>query len=209
MWQYCTGSAEKNPTARRTGSRCCCPRRRDCFRRWPGKGNGSGSGHHRWQRRGAAQPPRRRAVGSGGRAAFPQAFLNGCGRGACGARSTWSPGRPPWSTATSCRPYAGTGQALDPASCRSTIHTQLHKHEEIIRCHYPGKHHLCVFFRSVSLGKAVSNWIGIPYTTQDTTAAGARWSCLFLAIDRNGYLGSCCCGIYWLARSLATTPFTY
>jgi hypothetical protein len=209
MWQYCPGSVEKNPTTRRTGSRCWCPRRRDWFRRWPSKGNGSGSCRHWWQRRGAVQRwvPRRRAVGSGGRAAFPQAFLNGCGRGACGARSTWSPGRPPWSTATSCRPYAGTGLAPDPASCRSTIHTQLHKHEEVIRCHYPCKHHLCVSkVRVLEQSSFHMDW----YTVYDTGHYRC-WRKVKLPIPSNGQKWRAGEQLpqHLLACSLETTPFIY
>ena len=79
--------------------------------------------------------------------------MNGCGRGACGARSTWSPGRPPWRTATSCRPYAGTGRAPDPASCRSTIRTQLHTanraNQTLLSVIF--KHHLRARFLSASI----------------------------------------------------------
>ena len=93
---------------------------RRCRRGPPGRATGSGS--RRW----APGPAAGRVAGR--RAALPQAFLNGCGRGACGARSTWSPGRPPWRTATSCRPYAGTARAPDPPSCRSRARSQLQEH---------------------------------------------------------------------------------
>jgi hypothetical protein len=137
-WQHCPCAAETiPPSTRRTGRRYCRTRQlllhHQCCRRWPGRESGSGSRCRWWWRRrrlpGAERRRRlrRRAVGTGARAAFPQAFLNGCGRGACGARSTWSPGRPPWSTATSCRPFAGTGRAPDPVSSPGTVRTRLHR----------------------------------------------------------------------------------
>lgn len=61
------------------------------------------------------------------------AFLNGCGRGASGARSTWRLGRPHWSTATSCRPYAGIARAPGTLSCRSRAHTQLQGNFNLIK----------------------------------------------------------------------------
>ncbi|OMO68274.1 hypothetical protein COLO4_29797 [Corchorus olitorius] len=46
--------------------------------------------------------------------AFPQAFLNGCGHGECGARNTSDRPPRPSSTSTSYRRFSGTGLALDP-----------------------------------------------------------------------------------------------
>ena len=60
-------------------------------------------------------------------------FLNGCGRGASGARSTWRLGRPHWSTATSCRLYVGIARAPGTLSCRSRAHTQLQGNFNLIK----------------------------------------------------------------------------
>jgi hypothetical protein len=91
-------------------------------------------GRGRWWGRSRASPPGtrpRRAVGRRGlrRSApgrpqrrLPQAFSNGHDRGGRGARSTCGPARRRASTATSCRPCAGTGRAPAPCCCgtRST-----------------------------------------------------------------------------------------
>lgn len=47
---------------------------------------------------------------------IPQAFLNGCGHGACGAHSTWSPGMHPLSTSISCRQSSCSVPAPGPPS---------------------------------------------------------------------------------------------
>lgn len=47
---------------------------------------------------------------------IPQAFLNGCGHGACGAHSTWIQGMLPWSTSIFFHQFSCISLALDPPS---------------------------------------------------------------------------------------------
>lgn len=46
---------------------------------------------------------------------FPQAFLNGCGHGACGARNTCGQRRRPLNISTSCHPFSCISLAQDPS----------------------------------------------------------------------------------------------
>jgi hypothetical protein len=63
---------------------------------------------------------------------IPQPFLNGCGHGACGAHSTWSPGMHLWSTSTSCRRSSCIDLAPDPPSSHRKCNSPLQNHAEIV-----------------------------------------------------------------------------
>jgi hypothetical protein len=87
--------------------------------RWWGRGRARAAGARRpcggrGRRRGWWRPPR----WAPGRR-LPQAFLNGRGRGGRAARSTCGPAPRRGSTATSCRPCAGTARAPAPCCCGS------------------------------------------------------------------------------------------
>ena len=130
-------SPRRRPPGRSAGPRAArylTWRARRCGRggRWSGRRGraraGAGAGARRpggrsrgrRQRRGCWRPLR---SASGRRLRWrrrlPQAFLNGRGRGGRGARSTCGPAPRRGSTATSCRPCAGTARAPAPCCCGS------------------------------------------------------------------------------------------